>query len=91
MTVEWQTEPKPADMPAYKGQHRYGYLVIFNGTVAGEPSKTQEHADPQQRSHYRVGILKARSLHCQLRCPRAPTVQSKSIPSAPFWHSLGIG
>jgi len=28
--IEWQSEPKPADMPSKSGQHLYGYLVIFN-------------------------------------------------------------
>ena len=41
MKIDWQTEPKPADMPAYKGQHRYGYLVIFNAALTGEPAKTR--------------------------------------------------
>jgi hypothetical protein len=28
--IDWQGEPKPADMPATGGGHLYGYLVIFN-------------------------------------------------------------
>jgi hypothetical protein len=28
--IDWQSEPKPADMPAVNAQHLYGYLVIFN-------------------------------------------------------------
>ena len=41
MTIDWQTEPKPTDVPLVKGQHRYGYLVIFNASAAGEPTKTR--------------------------------------------------
>jgi len=45
--IQWQTEPKPADLPGLAGKKLYGYLVIFstiskNGaSVAG---KTQSHA-----------------------------------------------
>ncbi len=39
--IDWQTEPKPADLPADKGQHRYGYLVIFNTAIPGQPLKTR--------------------------------------------------
>ena len=28
--IDWQSEPKPADVPALNGRHLYGYLVIFN-------------------------------------------------------------
>ena len=28
--IDWQGEPKPADMPAGLGRHLSGYLVIFN-------------------------------------------------------------
>ena len=28
--IDWQGEPKPADMPAENGKHVSGYLVIFN-------------------------------------------------------------
>ena len=28
--IDWQGEPKPADMPAENGKHLSGYLVIFN-------------------------------------------------------------
>jgi len=28
--IEWQSEPKPADMPGKGRPHLYGYLVIFN-------------------------------------------------------------
>ncbi len=28
--IEWQTEPKPSDLPTAKARHVYGYLVIFN-------------------------------------------------------------
>jgi len=38
MTIDWQTEPKPADLPDMRGQHRYGYLVIFNtASLNGAP------------------------------------------------------
>jgi hypothetical protein len=39
--IDWQTEPKPADLPGSNGQHRYGYLVIFN---------TLEQSRPKTRS-----------------------------------------
>jgi hypothetical protein len=28
--IAWQTEPKPAELPGSKGEHLYGYLVVFN-------------------------------------------------------------
>ena len=28
--IDWQSEPKPADVPVLNGRHLYGYLVIFN-------------------------------------------------------------
>jgi hypothetical protein len=28
--IEWQTEPKPSDLPTAKGRHVFGYLVLFN-------------------------------------------------------------
>ena len=28
--IDWQNDPKPADVPAPNGRHLYGYLVIFN-------------------------------------------------------------
>jgi hypothetical protein len=28
--IDWQTEPKPADLTGANGQHVYGYLVMFN-------------------------------------------------------------
>jgi hypothetical protein len=28
--IEWQTEPKPSDLPTAKGRHVLGYLVLFN-------------------------------------------------------------
>ena len=28
--IDWQSDPKPADVPALNGRHLYGYLVIFN-------------------------------------------------------------
>ena len=38
-TIDWQAEPKPADLPDPRGQHRYGYLVIFNTSSNGTGSK----------------------------------------------------
>src|SRR5207302_1326583 len=35
--IDWQTEPKPADLPSANGQHHYGYLVIFNTVNRGKP------------------------------------------------------
>ena len=28
--IQWQTEPKPSDLPTAKGRHVLGYLVLFN-------------------------------------------------------------
>jgi hypothetical protein len=28
--IDWQTQPKPADLPDASGRHLYGYLIIFN-------------------------------------------------------------
>jgi hypothetical protein len=28
--IDWQSEPKAADLPDLNGWHLYGYLVIFN-------------------------------------------------------------
>jgi endonuclease YncB( thermonuclease family) len=39
--IEWQGEPKPADVPAQGGRDLYGYLVIFN---------TPEHSHMKTRS-----------------------------------------
>jgi hypothetical protein len=39
--VDWQSEPKPADIPGPAGGHLFGYLVIFN---------TPEHAISKTRS-----------------------------------------
>jgi hypothetical protein len=39
--IDWQTEPKPADLPGTNGRHLYGYLVIFN---------TPEDSRPKTRS-----------------------------------------
>ena len=36
--IEWQTEPKPSDLPTRKGRHVYGYLVIFNSRAT--PAQT---------------------------------------------------
>jgi hypothetical protein len=39
--IEWQTEPKPSDLPTTRGRHVYGYLVIFNSRAnPGAISKT---------------------------------------------------
>ena len=40
-TIEWQTEPKPTEMPASGGRYLSGYLVIFN---------TLENSRPKTRS-----------------------------------------
>jgi hypothetical protein len=39
--IDWQTEPKPAEIPGRNNQHLYGYLVIFN---------TPEHLRQKTRS-----------------------------------------
>ena len=40
--VDWQGEPKPADLPPNGRGHLYGYLVIFNApTQSGGASKTR--------------------------------------------------
>jgi endonuclease YncB( thermonuclease family) len=39
--IEWQGEPKPANIPTQNGRDLYGYLVIFN---------TPEHSRPKTRS-----------------------------------------
>jgi hypothetical protein len=28
--IDWQTAPKPVELPSANGQHLYGYLVVFN-------------------------------------------------------------
>jgi hypothetical protein len=38
--IDWQTEPKPSDLPRANGQPLRGYLVIFNTTEQGR-SKTR--------------------------------------------------
>jgi hypothetical protein len=39
--IDWQTEPKPADLPGATGRgHDYGYLVVFN-------ARTSKSAKPQ--------------------------------------------
>ncbi len=30
LKIDWQSDPKPADLPDATGRHHYGYLVIFN-------------------------------------------------------------
>lgn len=35
LAIQWQTEPRPADLPDETGQKLYGYLVIFNTTEKG--------------------------------------------------------
>ena len=32
--IDWQTEPKPANLPGPNGRPLYGYLVIFNTRTA---------------------------------------------------------
>jgi hypothetical protein len=39
--IEWQSDPRPAELPGSNGQRLQGYLVIFN---------TPEHARPKTRS-----------------------------------------
>ncbi len=46
-TIQWQTEPKPADLPGAAGRKLYGYLVIFNTSSrngAGLAGRPQTHA-----------------------------------------------
>jgi len=46
-TIQWQTEPKPADLPGPTGRKLYGYLVIFNTSSrnsAGLAGRMQTHA-----------------------------------------------
>jgi hypothetical protein len=28
--IDWQTEPRPGELPGLSGEHLYGYLVVFN-------------------------------------------------------------
>jgi hypothetical protein len=45
--IQWQTEPKPADLPGLAGRKHYGYLVIFSTSSknqAGLAGKMQTHA-----------------------------------------------
>jgi hypothetical protein len=45
--IQWQTEPKPADLPGLAGRKLYGYLVIFSTSSrngAGAASRMQTHA-----------------------------------------------
>ncbi|MEP6698107.1 MAG: S1/P1 nuclease [Verrucomicrobiota bacterium] len=37
--IEWQTEPKPADLPGAGGRKIYGYLVLFSTNDRGRPGK----------------------------------------------------
>ncbi|MDQ2868951.1 MAG: hypothetical protein M3R59_11180, partial [Verrucomicrobiota bacterium] len=39
-TIDFQGEPKPAELPGGGGQHLRGYLVIFNSGVTGRTAKT---------------------------------------------------
>jgi hypothetical protein len=46
-TIQFQTEPKPADLPGAAGRKLYGYLVIFNTSSrngAGVAGRAQTHA-----------------------------------------------
>jgi len=46
-TIQWQTEPKPADLPGAGGRKLYGYLVIFNTSSrsgAGHAVRPLTHA-----------------------------------------------
>ena len=51
--IDWQTEPKPSEMPAPSGQRFSGYLVVFN---------TPDHAGTKTRSVLiRDGVIVANS------------------------------
>jgi len=39
--IDWQSEPKAADLPDLNGWHLYGYLVIFN---TPDRSRTRKHS-----------------------------------------------
>ena len=41
--IDWQGEPKPADLPGVSGRHLYGYLVIFN-TPASNRAGAKTHS-----------------------------------------------
>jgi hypothetical protein len=38
--IDWQSEPKPADLRGPNGQHLYGCLVIFNTSSPHHGAKT---------------------------------------------------
>ena len=40
ITIQWQTEPRPADLPDGTGQELYGYLVIFTTSEKTGAPKT---------------------------------------------------
>lgn len=45
--IQWQTEPKPGDLPDPSGRRLYGYLVTFNlgsRNSAGADGKMEAHA-----------------------------------------------
>jgi hypothetical protein len=45
LTIQWQTEPRPADLPDGTGQELYGYLVIFTTSEKiGAPSAAKTHS-----------------------------------------------
>ena len=45
LTIQWQTEPRPADLPGETGQEVYGYLVIFSTSdKAGTPASAKTHS-----------------------------------------------
>ena len=45
LTIQWQTEPRPADLPGETGQELYGYLVIFSTSdKAGAPTSMKTHS-----------------------------------------------
>jgi S1/P1 nuclease len=41
--IDWQTEPKPVELPGLSGEHLYGYLIVFN-------TRTRSNALMQTRS-----------------------------------------
>ena len=44
--IQWQTEPKPADLPGLAGRKLYGYLVIFSTS-----SKNRENLAGKMQTH----------------------------------------
>ena len=45
LTIQWQTEARPADLPGETGQEIYGYLVIFSTSdKAGTAASAKTHS-----------------------------------------------